>query len=191
MNKKFNQLLQIPLVISVGILMIACGTGPRTTVITELESQVLSEIKPSDIFTYGIVSGDVLTLNGNFELGSVGNSAASSSMHANKGYTLNGNIKLGSGTISAATSSSLPAGTQIICVDNARLNACKNGKPSVSIPMVAVPKPDIAALKADYLPQSYTSTLQGNQTFTSSGDASAKLPVGTTVLVKGNLTING
>jgi hypothetical protein len=171
---------------------VGCGLfpQPKPSGQEEVLLQAVNPIKPSDVFTYGMVAGDVLTLNGNFEIVAPVVPALPASLHANKGYTLNGNIKLNGGSITAADPATLPAGTKITCTDNARLNACKNGKPSVSIPMVAVPRPDIAALKADYLPQSYTSTLQGNQTFNNSSDANAKLPVGATVLVKGNLTTN-
>jgi hypothetical protein len=171
---------------------VSCGLFPQPKLIAQEEvlPQAVNPIKPSDVFTYGMVSAEPLTLNGNFELVAAVAPAVPASLHANKGYTLNGSIKLNGGSLTAADPATLPAGTKITCTDNARLNACKNGKPSVSIPIVAVPKPDIAALKADYLPQSYTSTLQGNQTFNNSSDANAKLPVGTTVLVKGNLTIN-
>jgi hypothetical protein len=149
----------------------ACPQAP----VQEQQLQTRALTTPKDMMLHGIIAGTTFQSNQGFTLQN------GSSIHANTGLVLNSrNIVLNGGIVSSTNTAN--------CSDNSGQGFCLNGKPKFVNPIVTVPKPDIAALKAKYTAVPVI-TIQGTLNLNSSSDITSRFD-NKIVLVKGSVNLN-
>lgn len=132
---------------------------------------------PQGQFRRGLTAGGVAHANGSLALSN------QASLHGNLGYRLNGQLQY-DGAVSASDD------PRAACADNTRSGLCPGGRPANRIPALTVPAPDAAGLLEKHRPGRFDLTLDGDQHLGSQAELEQRFPVGSKVLVRGNVHLN-